>query len=224
MSKISSRVTVESLKRTASRARRGASASAVAAAVICLALILLSSACGEPPRYAKSGTPDGELPTAQPRANLPMPPVATAHDAAAGGAGGWTKLDGRRESVEDYRGRVLVLDFYATYCPPCREEIPHLLSLRRRFGPQGLEVVGLNVGGERDQREVPAFVEDLAISYPLGNPDASLVDALFAGETAIPQTYVFDRRGRLVERVTGFDPTIAARLETAVEKAVTRGE
>ncbi|HYN85666.1 MAG TPA: TlpA disulfide reductase family protein [Pyrinomonadaceae bacterium] len=200
-----------------------------ALASLCLLTALLSSACGEGPRYAKSSTADnsgsgGQRPTARPRTNLPMPPVATAHDAAAGNLGGWTMLDGRRESVGDYRGRVLMLDFYATYCPPCRDEIPHLLALRRRFAAQGLEVVGLNVGGEADQRKVPEFVSDLGISYPLANPDPSLVDALFGGETAIPQTFVFDRRGRLVEHVTGFDPDIAARLESAVERAVAGGE
>ncbi|HEV2762461.1 MAG TPA: TlpA disulfide reductase family protein, partial [Pyrinomonadaceae bacterium] len=129
-------------------------------------------------------------------------------------------LDGRRATFEDFRGQVLVLDFYATYCPPCREEIPHLNDLQRRYKADGLNVVGLNVGGPEDRAKVPAFVNELKIAYPLGNPDDALVDVFLADNTAIPQTYVFDRRGRLVQRFIGYDSKAAAQLEKAIQEAV----
>lgn len=162
------------------------------------------------------------------RASLPMPPAESAHRTNSRQQG-WTALDGRRTAIEDFRGQVVVLDFYATYCPPCLEEIPHLVKLQKRFGPQGLKVIGLNVGGEEDQAKVPEFVKRLDIQYQLGNPDWEFVDAFFGGNSAIPQTFVFDRQGRLVKHFTGYDTEIAAQLEEAVQttlaaKAATSGE
>ncbi|HWS53982.1 MAG TPA: TlpA disulfide reductase family protein [Pyrinomonadaceae bacterium] len=148
-----------------------------------------------------------------------MPPAETAARTNAR-AGAWTMLDGRRVSLEDFRGEAVVLDFYATYCPPCRDEIPHLVRLQKRFGPQGLKVVGLNVGGEEDQAKVPAYVRELGIQYQLANPDEETVDMFLAGNSAIPQTFVFDRQGQLVEHFVGFDETVAAQLERAVESAL----
>jgi thiol-disulfide isomerase/thioredoxin len=148
-----------------------------------------------------------------------MPPAEPASRTNAR-AGAWTMLDGRRAGLEDFRGQAVVLDFYATYCPPCRDEIPHLVRLQQRYGARGLKVIGLNVGGEEDQAKVPAYVRELGIQYQLANPDEETVDMFLAGNTAIPQTFVFDRQGQLVEHFVGFDQTVAAQLERAVESAL----
>ena len=166
-------------------------------------------------------TPSGSKP---PRTNVPLPPAAPAHSKGGSSAeaarGGWTQLDGRRAALEDYRGQVVVLDFYATYCPPCRDEIPHLVQLQRRYGPQGVRVIGLNVGGEEDQAKVPAFVRELGIQYQLANPDDGTVGLFLADNDSIPQTFVFDRQGRLVRHFVGYDEEVAAELEKAVESAL----
>lgn len=129
-------------------------------------------------------------------------------------------LDGRRVRASDYKGKVLVLDFWATYCPPCREEVPHLIALQKRYGAQGLHVVGLNVGGDEDRPKVPGFVQELGISYPLGYPDDELSATVFSQTDAIPQTYVFDRNGRLIKRFVGFDTAAATALDNAVQTAL----
>ena len=197
----------------------------LAAAVLCLLALV---ACGEEPRYAKSAptsdsaaaTPTPETPRgpAPPRTNLPMPPVASSHGSTL--TPGWTLLSGQRESLADNRGKVLIVDLYATYCGPCIEEIPHLIALQRRHDKQGLRVVGLNVGGEEDRRLVPQFVERLGIHYDLGNPDDDFITALSGGETAIPRTYVFDRQGRLVDFTVGYGPSVARQLDEAVQTAL----
>lgn len=189
------------------------------------ALLAVASACeldgaskkrAEASRRAKTETPQGE---SVPRAAMPMPPAETAERTNARD-GGWTFLDGRRAKLEDYRGQVVVLDFYATYCPPCRDEIPHLVELQRRYGPQGFKIIGLNVGGADDRVKVPDYVRELGIQYQLADPDDATVGAFLAGNSAIPQTFVFDRQGRLVERFVGYDQEIAQRLEKAIETAL----
>ena len=162
-------------------------------------------------------TPQGER---LPRSARQMPPAETARRTNQRGGGGWTLLDGRRASLADHRGEVVVLDFYATYCPPCREEIPHLVKLQKRYGPQGFKVVGLNVGGEEDQAKVPDYVKQLDIQYQLANPDEEVVDMFLAGVSDIPQTFVIGRDGRVVERFVGYNSEVARRLEAAVETAL----
>jgi len=163
-----------------------------------------------------------------PRTALPMPPVATAHGSSASSTGvatvnasTWTMLDGRRGKGADFQGKVLVLDFWATYCPPCRDEVPHLIDLQRRYGARGLEVVGLNVGGDEDRPKVPAFIEEFGIQYALGYPDDAMSELFFADNSAIPQTYVYDRKGRLAKRFVGFDSkTTPAEIERVVQAAL----
>ena len=131
----------------------------------------------------------------------------------------WTGFDGSVQKVKDLKGRAVILDFWATYCPPCIEEIPHLKALRAKY-PDDLLVIGLHVGGAEDKPKVPEFVDKLKIDYPLANPEDALTSFIFGNDTAIPQTAVFDRQGKLVKKITGFSDQIKAELDHAVEQAV----
>jgi thiol-disulfide isomerase/thioredoxin len=102
---------------------------------------------------------------------------------------------------------------------PCIEEIPHLMELKARYG-NDLEVIGLNVGGEEDKPKIPEFVERLKITYPLGHPEDALSAYIFGTDTAIPQTAIFDRDGKLVNKIVGFSDKIKADLDIAVESTV----
>lgn len=141
----------------------------------------------------------------------PMKPVAEMS---------WTTFDGNVQKLKDLNGKVVVLDFWATYCGPCIQEIPHLMELQARHGKQNVEIIGLHVGGDDDRPKVPEFVERLKITYPLAYPDDALSSFIFGQDTAIPQTAVFDRRGKLAKKITGFDPSIRAELDQAVAAAV----
>jgi len=159
--------------------------------------------------------------TKQPTANappntaFPMPPV----NGGSINSLGWT-VDGQRSVFSDFKGKVLVLDFYATWCAPCRESVPHLIGLQKRYQDEGLQVIGLNVGGPEDEKEVPAFAKEFGIQYTLATPDDELVSFLLADSDAIPQTFVFDRQGKLAERLIGFGPSAGDRLDRAVEAAL----
>jgi thiol-disulfide isomerase/thioredoxin len=133
---------------------------------------------------------------------------------------GWQTFDNRQIKLGEMKGKVTVLDFWATYCPPCLEEIPHLVSLQEKYKTQGFEVVGLHVGDEEDRLKVPAFVEKLKMNYTLAYPEDDLTNALFGGNSAIPQTFVFGRDGKLIRKIVGFDSEKKAELDAAIEEAV----
>ena len=133
---------------------------------------------------------------------------------------GSTNADGDTQKLKDLQGKVVILDFWATYCPPCIEEIPHLKELQKKYGKENLEVIGLHVGGEEDRPKVPAFVEKLKIDYVLATPENELTRFIFGKETASPQTAIFDRQGRLVKKIIGFDEQIKKELDAAVEQTI----
>jgi thiol-disulfide isomerase/thioredoxin len=132
----------------------------------------------------------------------------------------WTDQKDRVQKVSDLKGKAVILDFWATYCEPCRKEIPHLNSLLAKYGKENLEVVGLNVGGEEDLPEIPGFVKKTRLDYPIAFPPIEFTAWVFAEDDAIPQTLVLDRNGVLVDRFVGFGPGIQQNLDEAVAKAV----
>ena len=136
----------------------------------------------------------------------------------------WTTFDGNVQKLKDLNGKVVVLDFWATYCKPCIQEIPHLMELQAKHGKENVEIVGLHVGGDEDRPKVPEFVERLKITYPLAYPEDALSSFIFGQETAIPQTAVFDRKGKLTKKIIGFDPAIKTELDRAVAAAVTAND
>ena len=154
--------------------------------------------------------------SAPPATAYPMPPT---HGATINNLG-WTFEGGRRNVFGDFKGKVLVLDFYATWCEPCRRSVPHLIELQKRYEDQGLQVIGLNVGGEDDEEKVPAFAKEFGIQYTLASPDEELVTVLMSGYDAIPQTFVFDRQGQLAERLIGYGENGGERIDSAVEAAL----
>lgn len=136
---------------------------------------------------------------------------------------GWTLDNNRRATLADYKGKVVVLDFYATWCDPCRAETPHLVALQKQYGEQGLQVIGLNVGGEDDRDKVPAFAKEFGISYPLAFPEDEFVDAYLSDNSNIPQAFVFDRNGRLVKRFLGYSSQVDQDLEQVITVTLSNG-
>jgi len=152
-----------------------------------------------------------------PGTTYPMPP--TGRTASLLNMG-WQAADGKRSIFSEYKGKVLVLDFYATWCVPCRDSVPHLIGLQKTYEGQGLVVVGLNVGGPGDEQKVPEFAKEFGIQYALAKPDDDLVTFLLSDNDGIPQTFVFDRQGQLVERFLGFGPGTGEHLDAAVESGL----
>jgi thiol-disulfide isomerase/thioredoxin len=184
-----------------------------AVALVCGAL-LFASCNATDVKVPEKKTPVVSAPPGN--TTYPMPPIETSSINKLG----WTVEDGKHSLFSEYKGKVLVLDYYATWCIPCRKSVPHLIELQKKHGEQGLQVIGLNVGGPKDLEKVPNFAKELGIQYPLAVPDDELVSLMLAGEDGIPQTFVFDRDGVLVERVIGFGPSAGPRIDQAVETAL----
>jgi cytochrome c biogenesis protein CcmG/thiol:disulfide interchange protein DsbE len=124
------------------------------------------------------------------------------------------KLDGRgTASLADYRGRVVVLNFWASWCTPCREEAPLLARFQRTLGPAGT-VLGVTYKDEASASR--AFAQKYALTYP-SLYDGKLQMAPKYGTTALPETFVIDRRGRIVALSRG--EVTKAFLDHAVAEA-----
>ena len=139
------------------------------------------------------------------------------------GAGGWTLDNNQRARLADYKGKVVVLDFYATWCEPCRAETPRLVELQRQYAEQGLQVIGLNVGGEDDRDQVPSYAKEFGIQYPLAFPDDDLADTYLTDNQNIPQSFVFDRNGNLVKRFVGYSQSSGVELDRVVKASLITG-
>jgi Thiol-disulfide isomerase and thioredoxins len=177
-----------------------------------LCSVVFISACNSTDTSSNSNVP---VISGEPKTALPMPPL----NGKSIKSMGWNLADGRRNAFSEYKGKVLILDFYATWCEPCRNSIPHLIDLQLRYQDE-VRVVGLNVGGPGDVELVPEFAKEFHIQYPLGLPDDDLVTLLMADSDAIPQTFVFDRKGQLAGRFVGFGEHTGGEIDQAVADAL----
>jgi thiol-disulfide isomerase/thioredoxin len=119
------------------------------------------------------------------------------------GAATFGDLDGRRRLLAEWRGKVLVCNFWATWCAPCREEIPLLVATRQKYGAKGVEIVGIAIDNAAKVRE---FAATFKISYPILLAEADGLDLmrrLGNQGGGLPYTVIADREGRVVRRKLG---------------------
>lgn len=110
-------------------------------------------------------------------------------------------LDGRTVKLSDFRGKAVVLNFWATYCAPCRVETPWLIDSYRQYKTQGLEIVGVSMD-DGDQQQVDDFVKEIKVNYTILMGNHTVGDA-YGGTRFLPQTFLIDREGRIVKSILG---------------------
>jgi peroxiredoxin len=124
-------------------------------------------------------------------------------------------LTGERVSLSGLRGKVVFLNFWATWCPPCRAEMPDMETVHQRLKGQGLEMLALDSGEK--SASVAAFIKQRGFTFPVALDTDGRVSAAY-GVSAIPTTCLTDRQGRIVSRVVGAfpwdTPAVIAALET----------
>jgi peroxiredoxin len=109
-------------------------------------------------------------------------------------------VSGGSWNLVDHRGKVVLINFWATWCPPCREETPALVNLTNRYAPQGYTTVGITMD-EEPLSVVPAFIDRYEVSYPilLPKPDTDIVGAI----ESLPTSILIDKQGRMARAYVG---------------------
>jgi thiol-disulfide isomerase/thioredoxin len=121
-------------------------------------------------------------------------------------------LRGRDISSADLRGKVVLIDFWATWCQPCKKEMPGYQELLNRYGPRGFAVIGLKLDIMRDAEEPVLFARKIGVIYPLAVAGDDLKQK-FGGIEGLPTTMLYDRQGILRKKVIGFEYTSAFESE-----------
>lgn len=110
-------------------------------------------------------------------------------------------IQGRTFRLSAYKGKVVLLNFWATWCPPCRAEMPDLVRIQREYGARGLQVVGITYPPQT-LGDVRRFVRKLKVNYPVAMGTKE-IKALFDESETLPVTIVIDREGNIRERIEG---------------------
>lgn len=131
-------------------------------------------------------------------------------------------MNGRTIKLSDYAGKVLVVNLWATWCGPCRMEIPELVKFHKEYRAKGLEVVGLSTENpEASAAGVRRFAQEFKMDYPVGWVTPEVAIALMQGRDAIPQSFVISRDGRILKRFVGFSAAATPQqLRDAIEEAL----
>jgi thiol-disulfide isomerase/thioredoxin len=122
-------------------------------------------------------------------------------------------LDGPEIALSQLKGKVVLLDFWATWCGPCRESTPHLIQLYKTHHENGFELIGMSVD-KGDEKVVRNFVHSMDIPYPIVIAPEELVRNYRV--TGIPTTFLIDKEGKIRERTAGFNSTIAQQMTAKV--------
>ena len=122
---------------------------------------------------------------------------------------------GQQISLANYKGYVLVLDFFASWCHPCRESIPHLMELNRKYGKQGLQILGMSVD-EEVGRELKNFIAEQKFTYPVALANEELQAEY--GLRSVPTLFVINKKGIVVEKFSGYNEQIGRNIEALVKK------
>jgi peroxiredoxin len=125
-------------------------------------------------------------------------------------------------SLQSLRGKAVLLNIWATWCHPCRDEIPELQRLYERYRGRGLEIVGVSVDANADERAIANFARRYGMTYPIWRDPDERVSATFLA-IGVPATFLIDRSGVLRWRKTGPIEPHDTTLTAAIERAVAQG-
>jgi len=110
------------------------------------------------------------------------------------------QLDGQSLRLSDFRGKVVLIDFWASWCVPCREETPYFVQLQHKYGSRGLQIIGISMDDDADPAR--KFSEEFHMNYPIVMGNAKIGET-YGGVLGVPIAFLIDRRGRIAAKHTG---------------------
>jgi thiol-disulfide isomerase/thioredoxin len=131
-------------------------------------------------------------------------------------------LDGKSFKLADYAGKTVALNLWASWCGPCRMEVPYLTKLAEEYKSQGVEFLGLTVENpEQSLAPVKKFVKEFDINYRIGWATEEMAAPLMEGNNSIPQTIIISPDSRIVDHFYGFHPAITLpKMRSAIERTL----
>jgi thiol-disulfide isomerase/thioredoxin len=128
-------------------------------------------------------------------------------------------LNGTKITLSQYKGKVVFLNFWATWCGPCRSEMPSMETVYQRLKNKGFEILAVNIGESRGK--VSEFMQEYKLNFPAVLDEKSITGSQY-NVRAIPTTYIIDRRGLIIARIVGSinwnTPKVIAALEAVVQE------
>lgn len=169
-------------------------------ALAAAAAILITACTDTTGNVANSGnSATSKPPTTKPAPkSTDYPPLPTAVSDAE-----FEMIDGTKSKISDRKGKVLLINLWATWCGPCRAEMPHLVEMQNMYGDKGFQVLGLDIGNNDGQPEriedIQRFATGMKLNYELARIPGDLVGKFnrVSNFNAVPQSYLVDREGRL---------------------------
>jgi thiol-disulfide isomerase/thioredoxin len=125
-------------------------------------------------------------------------------------------LDGKSLRLSDLRGKAVLLNFWATWCGPCKIETPWLVELQNQYGSQGLQVVGVEMGDDAKD-DIAKFAKDMGVNYPVLIGKEAVGEA-YGGVPALPETFFIGRDGKIVDKIIGLKGR--SEIEDSIKRAL----
>jgi thiol-disulfide isomerase/thioredoxin len=125
-------------------------------------------------------------------------------------------LDGNSVRLSDLRGKAVLLNFWATWCGPCKIETPWLVELQNQYGSQGLQVIGVAMD-DSGKEDIAKFAKDMGVNYPVLLGKEAVGDA-YGGVPALPESFFIGRDGKIVDKIIGLKGK--GEIEDSIKKAL----
>jgi thiol-disulfide isomerase/thioredoxin len=127
-------------------------------------------------------------------------------------------FEGQEITLSGLKGKVVLLDFWATWCAPCKESIPHLIQLYKNFKDRGFELIGMSMDKAGDVEMVRRFVKSMEIPYPIIMTSDEVARSYKV--TGLPTTVLIDKEGKIREKIVGFNSAIGQQITSKVEELI----
>src|SRR5579863_5419165 len=128
-------------------------------------------------------------------------------------------LDGKSMSLSDLRGKAVLLNFWATWCTPCKIEMPWFVELQKQYGAEGLQIVGVAMD-DASKEDIAKFAKDMGVNYPILIGKEAVGDQ-YGGVPALPETFFIGRDGKIVDKIMGLKGK--GEIEEDIKKALDTG-